>query len=128
MQPHSLQTISISNAKTPAQRKAEGGWAARHGTLEGDVLPETQVLACPRVKVADLPEGFEAEPHRAAGAEPIDRLVLPASREPRGRGAQEPSRRAGSGHLRVPLHLVDRLTALRTIYVNSSGPHSSPRR
>jgi hypothetical protein len=62
MQPHSLQTISISNAKTPAQRKAEGGWAARHGTLEG-TLPDTQVLACPRVKVADLPEGHLKQNH-----------------------------------------------------------------
>jgi hypothetical protein len=59
MQPHSLATITISNAKTPAQKAAVGGWAARHAPFKrGDVLPETQVPACPRVKVADLPEGF----------------------------------------------------------------------
>ncbi len=59
MQPHSLGTININNTKTPAQKRAEGGWAARHGTHwpKGTVLPETRVLACPRVKVADLPEG-----------------------------------------------------------------------
>jgi hypothetical protein len=59
MQPHSLATITISNAKTPAQKAAEGGWATRHAPFKrGDVLPDTQVPACPRVKVADLPEGF----------------------------------------------------------------------
>lgn len=66
MQPHSLSTISLSSSKTIAQRKADGGWAARHGYIpgkptpwkKGDVLPETQVPACPKVKVADLPEGF----------------------------------------------------------------------
>ncbi len=64
MQPHSLSTISLSNAKTPAQRKAEGGWAARHGRFEkGVILPETRVQACPRVRVADLPEGFLKQNH-----------------------------------------------------------------
>jgi hypothetical protein len=62
MQPHSLQVLSISNTKTPAQRKAEGGWAARHDTLQG-AIPETQVRACPRVKVADLPEGHLKQNH-----------------------------------------------------------------
>lgn len=64
MQPHSLATISISNAKTPAQKLAEGGWAVRHGRFSrGAILPETQVQACPRVKVADLPEGHLKQNH-----------------------------------------------------------------
>lgn len=64
MQPHSLSTLTLTNAKTPAQRKAEAGWAGRHGKFEkGTVLPETQVQACPRVKVADLPEGFLKKSH-----------------------------------------------------------------
>jgi hypothetical protein len=86
MQPHSLATITISNAKTPAQKAAEGGWAARHGRFaRGAVLPETQVPACPRVKVADLPEGHLKQNHiEAPGAEPAHRIVLPPSRKPRG--------------------------------------------
>lgn len=65
MKPHSLATGELSNAKTPAQKMAEGGWAARHGMHwpKGTVLPETQVPACPRVKVADLPEGFLKQNH-----------------------------------------------------------------
>lgn len=64
MQPQSLGTINLSNTKTPAQKLAEGGWAARHGKFEkGAILPETQVRACPRVKVADLPEGFLKQNH-----------------------------------------------------------------
>jgi hypothetical protein len=64
MTPHSLGTIALNTAKTPAQRKAEAGWAGRHGKFEkGAVLPETQVQACPRVKVADLPEGFLKQNH-----------------------------------------------------------------
>jgi hypothetical protein len=35
---------------------------------------------------------------------------------------------AANGQIMLWGDLVDRLTALRTIYVNSSGPHSSPRR
>lgn len=74
MKPHSLGTISISDAKTPAQLKAEAGWAGRHGYLpgrpvpwkKGDKLPETQVPACPKVKVADLPEGHLKANHIAA--------------------------------------------------------------
>lgn len=56
-EPHSLGTITIMRPNTPAQKKLEGGWLARHpGFKKGDVLPETQVDACPRVRVADLPE------------------------------------------------------------------------
>lgn len=64
MKPHSIATVTLGSTKTPAQRKEElleqGGWAARHGMYwpKGTVLPETQVQACPRVKVADLPEGL----------------------------------------------------------------------
>ena len=64
MQPHSLGTITLNTAKTPAQRKAESGWAGRHSKFEkGAVLPETRVLACPRVPVAELPEGFLKQSH-----------------------------------------------------------------
>jgi hypothetical protein len=84
MQPHSLATITISNAKTPAQKAAEGGWATRHAPFKrGDVLPDTQVPACPRVKVADLPEGFlKHAAHRAPRAEPTHRVVLPPPGKP----------------------------------------------
>lgn len=65
MQPHSLATINLSNAKTPAQRLKEQGWAGRHGYIwpKGTVIPPTQVQACPRVKVAELPEGFLKQNH-----------------------------------------------------------------
>lgn len=65
MQPHSLGSVSLTNAKTPAQKAAEAGWAGRHGSHwpKGTVLPETRVLACPKVKVADLPEGFLKQSH-----------------------------------------------------------------
>lgn len=64
MKPHSLATGQIINAKTPAQRKLEAGWAGRHARWsKGDTLPETRKLACPRVKVADLPEGFLKQNH-----------------------------------------------------------------
>lgn len=63
MTPHSLGKIALSNRKSPAQKAAElaalGPIVQRHGLYpKGTVLPETQVPACPRVKVADLPEGF----------------------------------------------------------------------
>ncbi len=64
MKPHSLGTITLDTAKTPAQRKVEGGWAARFGKFEkGSKLPETRVQVCPRVRVADLPEGFLKQNH-----------------------------------------------------------------
>lgn len=68
MQPHSLATISLGDVRTPAQKQAEalakGGWAARHGhVVRGMTLPETQIPFCPRVKVADLPEGFLKQNH-----------------------------------------------------------------
>lgn len=64
MIPHSLAAINLNNTKTPAQRRAEGGWAARHGKFsKGANLPETQIPSCPRVKVADLPEGHLKQNH-----------------------------------------------------------------
>jgi hypothetical protein len=65
MNPHSLQTVEIHDRKTPAQKLAEMGWIGRHGGFpaKGATLPETRVLACPRVKVADLPEGFLKQNH-----------------------------------------------------------------
>lgn len=60
MKPHSLGTISIGpQALTPAEKAK----ARRHATVKGEVLPETQVPACPRVKVADLPEGHLKKSH-----------------------------------------------------------------
>jgi hypothetical protein len=63
MKPHSLQTASLVSSKammTRAERLKAMGWAGRHGGHwpKGTVLPQTQAIACPRVKVADLPEGF----------------------------------------------------------------------
>src|SRR5215207_8886834 len=65
MQPNQLATLTISDAKTPAQKRAEGGWAARHGMHwpKGTELPETLAPACPRVRVADLPEGHLKQSH-----------------------------------------------------------------
>jgi len=62
MKPHSLGKASLTGAKTPAQRRIDGGWVSRH-EKPGDILAETQVPACPRVKVADLPEGFLKQNH-----------------------------------------------------------------
>ena len=59
MKPHSLQSIQRTAPSVNDRFKALGPIAARHGRFpKGTVLPETQVQACPRVKVADLPEGF----------------------------------------------------------------------
>lgn len=57
--PHSLETVQRM-APSPADRfKALGPIAARHGKYpKGTVLPETQVPACPRRRMADFPEGF----------------------------------------------------------------------
>lgn len=73
MQPNQLANFEVGGLKkTPNELKAEKvakGWAARHGMYwpKGTQLPETQIPACPRVKVADLPEGFLKQNH-------IDRL------------------------------------------------------
>jgi hypothetical protein len=65
MKPHSLGTLTLSDRKPLAQRLSElGPIAVRHGLYpKGTVLPETKVAACPRVKVADLPEGFLKQRH-----------------------------------------------------------------
>jgi hypothetical protein len=65
VKPHSLRTAIINNKKPRAQVLAEAGWAGRHGLHwpKGTVLPETQVAACPRVKVTDLPEGHLKQKH-----------------------------------------------------------------
>lgn len=65
---HSISTITISRKLTPAQREEQfkrlGPFAARHGRFEkGTILPETTVPACPRVRVADLPEGHLKQNH-----------------------------------------------------------------
>jgi hypothetical protein len=60
MQPHSLSTVKLTDGRTAKQKFEDlGPFAKRWGQFpKGTVLPETQVQACPRVKVADLPEGF----------------------------------------------------------------------
>ena len=65
MTPHSIGTIKFVNNKTPAERlKALGPFAERYGNVpKGTVLPPSQVPACPRVKVADLPEGHLKQNH-----------------------------------------------------------------
>ena len=68
MQVHSIGTYQLTDELTPAQREAKfkalGPIAERHGHFpKGTVLPETRVLACPRVKVADLPEGHLKQNH-----------------------------------------------------------------
>lgn len=65
MKPHSFSTVTLSTRKTPNERlRALGPIAHRHGLYaKGTVLPETQVGACPRVKVADLPEGLLKQSH-----------------------------------------------------------------
>lgn len=62
---HSLGSYTITNAKTKAERfKALGPFAERHGNFpKGTVLPDTQVQACPRVRVADLPDGHLKQRH-----------------------------------------------------------------
>ena len=60
MKPNSCETVRLVDRKTEAQQVAAlGPFAARFGNVpKGTVLPETTVAACPRVKVADLPDGF----------------------------------------------------------------------
>lgn len=57
--PHSLSSTRFMPKAKAERFKALGPIAARHGSFpKGTVLPETQVVACARVKMADLPDGF----------------------------------------------------------------------
>jgi hypothetical protein len=63
MKPHSLAKPRVMDPKhmqSPNEAFAAlGPIARRHGRFKkGDVLPESQVAACPRVKMADLPKGW----------------------------------------------------------------------
>lgn len=63
-----LRKIKLGRNLSPAEREERyrrlGPLAARHGRFaKGAVLPETQVQSCPRVKVADLPEGHLKQNH-----------------------------------------------------------------
>ncbi len=48
------------DTRSPEMKFADlGPFAKRHGKFpKGTVLPSTQVLACPRVRMADFPEGW----------------------------------------------------------------------
>ena len=65
VQPHSISTIELHNKKSRAEKLKAMGWAGRHGGYwgKGTVLPETRVLSCPRVRVADLPDGHLKQNH-----------------------------------------------------------------
>jgi hypothetical protein len=60
MKPVALATYKLKDAKTKTEKTAAlGPFAARHGNVpKGTELPSTHVLACPKVRVADLPEDF----------------------------------------------------------------------
>ncbi len=59
--PTQLAVITLTNKKTPAQKRAAQSTFLREfgdRVPKGTVLPEVEhVLVCPPVKVADLPEG-----------------------------------------------------------------------
>lgn len=59
MKPHSFESSQRTPQPPSSRFKALGPIAERHGKFpKGTVLPDTQVVVCPRVKIADLPEGF----------------------------------------------------------------------
>lgn len=59
MKPHSLSSVQRTAASKNDRFNALGPIAARHGRYpKGTVLPETTTLVCPRVKIADFPDGF----------------------------------------------------------------------
>lgn len=59
MKPHSFETSQKTLPSAKSRFEALGPIAARHGRYpKGTVLPETTTPACPRVKVADFPDGF----------------------------------------------------------------------
>lgn len=65
MKPHSLAKLDLNDRLSPAERLKKMGWAGRHGGhwSKETTLPETRVQVCPRVRVADLPEGFLKKNH-----------------------------------------------------------------
>lgn len=59
MKPHSLATYRHYGQSAGEKLAALGPFAARHGRITKETLvTETRVLACPKVKVADFPDGF----------------------------------------------------------------------
>jgi hypothetical protein len=58
--PHSLAKLRLVDTRTEADKMAAlGPFAKRYGNVpKGTVLPSTHVVACKRVKVADLPDKF----------------------------------------------------------------------
>lgn len=58
--PRSLAVMKLADTRTGAEKLAAlGPLAQRFGNVsKGTVLPSTHVVACARVKVSDLPEGF----------------------------------------------------------------------
>ena len=66
MKPHSLakpRLIDKMHLRTRSEQIASlGPFAKRHGNVpKGTVVPETQVEACPRVKMSEFPPGFIPE-------------------------------------------------------------------
>ena len=67
-----MKPVALGTYKLKGPTKAEkiamlGPFAARHGNVpKGTVLPPTHVLACPKVKVADLPEDFLPKRYKEA--------------------------------------------------------------
>jgi hypothetical protein len=56
--PHSIASVQRMAPSDNERFAALGPIAARFGRFpKGTVLPETTVLECPRVKIADLPKG-----------------------------------------------------------------------
>ena len=63
MKPRALVKVTpvdLMHSRTRAEQIAAlGPFARRHGNVpKGAVVPETQVSACPKVKVADFPKGW----------------------------------------------------------------------
>lgn len=57
--PHSLSSVQRTPPSRAQRFKELGPIAARHGKFpKGTVLPETQVVACPRAKMSEFPDGF----------------------------------------------------------------------
>lgn len=60
MKPHSLSISRLTDTRTRKEKFEKlGPFAKRHGEIaKGTVIPETTTPACPRVKVADFPDGW----------------------------------------------------------------------